>query len=100
MDQTKESLYQSIGQVISDSIADPWIIAWVSFETFKEGAYKMICEYETSADNSKKAFSGGFALYDVLLKLQQLMEEEGSERWKKAIIKLSNSGTFTFDFEY
>jgi len=100
MEKTIEALYQSIGEVIPKSIDEAWNKAWVTFEILEEGVNVMECEYETAPDKAKRAFMGGFALYDLFLELRQAMEEDDSGSWRKAMLVLSISGKFDMDFEY
>ena len=100
MQKTKEALFQSIGEVIASTIEDAWNKAWVTFEILEEGVNVLDCEYEIAPGMAKKAFIGGFALYDLFLELRQIMEEDGSGSWRKATLALSISGKFDLDFEY
>lgn len=100
MQKTKEALYKSIGEVITNILDDSWNRVWVTFKVLDEGMNEMECEYETGPDKTKKAFLGGFALYDLFLELRQAMEEDGSGSWRKATLTLSISGKFDLEFEY
>ena len=100
MQRPKETLYQSIAEVIANIIDDSWNRAWVTFKILDDGMTEMECEYETTSDKIKKAFFGGLVLYDLFRELRQAMEEDNSNVWKKATLTLSISGTFDLDFEY
>lgn len=100
MEMSKEVLYQSIGELIVDSIGETWSKATVKFEVLDEDVYRMECVYETTPNNVGKSFVGGIALYDLFLELRRSMEEDGTDPWRKAIFELSSSGLFQLDFDY
>ena len=100
MQQTKEAIYQSIGQTIVDSIQEAWNTAEIKFEVIEEDAFVMECEYATGPENTRKFFKGGFAIKDLMLELRELMAKENSSAWRKAVYKMTASGQFDINFEY
>jgi hypothetical protein len=100
MCRTNEVLFQTIGQVIIDRINDDWNTAEIKFDVIDEDTFRIECDYETVNDKSIRTFKGDFTIKDLLLELRQIMAEESSDVWRKAIVKLNSSGDFTIEFEY
>lgn len=99
MDSQIEGLYQKIGQSISNSLTEQWVLAWIDME-IKADVEFFKGRYLVSQSADPKSFKVPQDTINAFEKLQKLMINPSKPNWKKAHFELYPDGKFDLKFEY
>lgn len=90
-------IYKSIAENILNNIDGGWSIAFLEAKIFEDAA-EFVGRYKDEEKDGQ--FKVHHSALDDFEYLQELMKQDGKDKWNRAKFTLKPSGDFSIDFEW